>query len=98
MGLAQILTQLRAGDILFIDAIDRLPKPCNPLLSNAMTTFILHIEAGEGSQVKAVDIDLRQFTLVGATSRPSLLKHSLKNCFKQQLLLQDYPDSSSISN
>jgi Holliday junction resolvasome RuvABC ATP-dependent DNA helicase subunit len=92
--MAVVLTHLRSGDILFIDAIHRLCKPCTVLLSRAMITFALHIEA----ESKALDLALSQFMVIGATSRPSLLIDSLKQCFTQQLWLRDYPNPTSILN
>lgn len=67
--LAAILTNLQAGDVLFIDEIHRLPKAVEETLYPAMEDFALDIVLGKGPSARTIRLDLPQFTLVGATTR-----------------------------
>ncbi len=79
--LAAILTNLQAGDVLFIDEIHRLNKNVEEVLYAAMEDFKLDIVIGEGPAARAIKIDLPKFTLVGATTRVGLLANPLKDRF-----------------
>jgi Holliday junction DNA helicase RuvB len=79
--LAAILTNLQAGDILFIDEIHRLNKNVEEVLYAAMEDFKLDIIIGEGPAARAIKIDLPKFTLVGATTRVGLIANPLKDRF-----------------
>lgn len=67
--LAAILTNLQAGDVLFIDEIHRLPKAVEETLYPAMEDFALDIVLGKGPSARTIRLDLPRFTLVGATTR-----------------------------
>jgi len=79
--LAAILTNLQAGDVLFIDEIHRLNKNVEEVLYSAMEDFKLDIIIGEGVAARAIKIDLPKFTLVGATTRIGLIANPLRDRF-----------------
>ncbi len=79
--LAAILTNLKAGDVLFIDEIHRLNKMVEEILYPAMEDFALDIIIGKGPSAKSIRIDLPKFTLIGATTRAGLLGAPLRNRF-----------------
>lgn len=79
--LAAILTNLNPGDILFIDEIHRLPRIVEEILYPAMEDFGLDIVIGKGPSAKMLRIDLPKFTIIGATTRVSLLSSPLRDRF-----------------
>lgn len=79
--LAAILTNLEAGDILFIDEIHRLPKAVEEILYPAMEDFALDIIMGKGPSARTLRLDLPKFTIVGATTLASLLSAPLRDRF-----------------
>jgi len=81
--LAKILTntELRDGDVLFIDEIHRLPPQVEEVLYSAMEDFEVDIILGKGASTRSVKIPLPRFTLVGATTRAGLLTSPLRNRF-----------------
>lgn len=79
--LAAILTNLTAGDILFIDEIHRLHKTVEEVLYPAMESGKLDIIIGKGPSARTVELGLPPFTLVGATTRISLLSSPLRSRF-----------------
>ncbi len=88
--LAAILTNLQAGDVLFIDEIHRLNKNVEEVLYAAMEDFKLDIMIGEGPAARAIKIDLPKFTLVGATTRVGLIANPLKDRFGIPLRINFY--------
>jgi Holliday junction DNA helicase RuvB len=88
--LAAILTNLQAGDILFIDEIHRLNKNVEEVLYSAMEDFKLDIIIGEGPSARAIKIDLPKFTLVGATTRLGAIANPLKDRFGIPLRINFY--------
>ena len=88
--LAAILTNLQAGDILFIDEIHRLHTAVEEVLYSAMEDYKLDIIIGEGPAARAIKIDLPKFTLVGATTRIGLLTNPLRDRFGIPLRLNFY--------
>jgi Holliday junction DNA helicase RuvB len=88
--LAAVLTNLQAGDILFIDEIHRLNKNVEEVLYSAMEDFKLDIMIGEGPAARAIKIDLPKFTLVGATTRVGLIANPLKDRFGIPLRINFY--------
>ena len=88
--LAAILTNLQAGDVLFIDEIHRLNKNVEEVLYAAMEDFKLDIIIGEGPAARAIKIDLPKFTLVGATTRIGLIANPLKDRFGIPLRINFY--------
>jgi len=79
--LAAILTNLEEGDILFIDEIHRLPKIVEEILYPAMEDFTLNIVIGKGPSARTLRLELPRFTLIGATTRISLLSSPLRDRF-----------------
>ncbi|MGH8908069.1 MAG: Holliday junction branch migration DNA helicase RuvB [Egibacteraceae bacterium] len=79
--LAAILSNLEAGDVLFIDEIHRLPRAVEEILYPAMEDFTLDIVVGKGPGAKALRLPLPEFTLVGATTRTGLVTGPLRDRF-----------------
>lgn len=79
--LAAILTNLRAGDILFIDEVHRLGRAVEEILYPAMEDFVLDIVVGKGPGAKNVRLKLPRFTVVGATTRLALMTAPLRARF-----------------
>jgi len=79
--LAAILTNLEEGDILFIDEIHRMNSSIAEVLYPAMEDFALDIIIGKGPTARTVRLDLKRFTLIGATTRLSLLSAPLRDRF-----------------
>ena len=79
--LAAQLTNLDAGDVLFIDEIHRLLPPVEEILYPAMEDGKLDILIGDGPSAKSIKLDLKRFTLVGATTRAGLLTSPLRDRF-----------------
>ena len=79
--LASILTNLAAGDILFIDEIHRLSRAVEEVLYSAMEDYALDIMIGKGPTARSLRIDLPKFTLVGATTRAGQLSAPLRDRF-----------------
>ncbi|KAA0875113.1 Holliday junction branch migration DNA helicase RuvB [Nitrincola tapanii] len=78
---AALLTNLDAGDVLFIDEIHRLSPQVEEILYPAMEDYQLDIMIGEGPAARSIKIDLPPFTLVGATTRAGLLTSPLRDRF-----------------
>ncbi|MEI6157443.1 MAG: Holliday junction branch migration DNA helicase RuvB [Atribacterota bacterium] len=93
---ASVLTSLISHDVIFIDEIHRLPKPCEEILYSAMEDFSLDVLIGKGPGARTIRISLPPFTLVGATTRLSLLSAPLRNRFGITEKL-DYYDDSDLS-
>jgi holliday junction DNA helicase RuvB len=89
--LAAILTNLQAGDVLFIDEIHRLPPTVEEILYPAMEDFELDLMIGQGPAARSVRLSLPRFTLVGATTRTSLLAAPLRDRFGIVHRLEFYP-------
>lgn len=79
--LAALLTNLEAGDVLFIDEIHRLSAVVEEVLYPAMEDYQLDIMIGEGPAARSIKLDLPPFTLVGATTRAGLLTSPLRDRF-----------------
>ncbi|MFT4918439.1 MAG: Holliday junction DNA helicase RuvB [Zhongshania aliphaticivorans] len=79
--LAALLTNLDAGDLLFIDEIHRLSPNIEEILYPAMEDYQLDIMIGEGPAARSIKLDLPPFTLVGATTRAGLLTSPLRDRF-----------------
>lgn len=88
--LASILTNLTAGDILFIDEIHRLSRSVEEVLYPAMEDCALDIMIGKGPTARSIRLDLPPFTLVGATTRPGLLSAPLRDRFGIMFRLEMY--------
>lgn len=79
--LAALLTNLEAGDVLFIDEIHRLSPAIEEILYPAMEDYQLDIMIGEGPGARSIKLELPPFTLVGATTRAGLLTSPLRDRF-----------------
>ncbi|AQS59010.1 Holliday junction branch migration DNA helicase RuvB [Desulforamulus ferrireducens] len=79
--LAAILTNLNAGDVLFIDEIHRLSRAVEEILYPAMEDFALDIVLGKGPGARSIRLDLPKFTLIGATTRAGMLASPLRDRF-----------------
>jgi len=79
--LAGMLTKLRAGEILFIDEIHRIPKVVEEFLYSAMEEYKLDIMIDQGPAARSIPIKLEKFTLIGATTRQGLLSSPLLGRF-----------------
>ncbi|MDO8582352.1 MAG: Holliday junction branch migration DNA helicase RuvB [bacterium] len=79
--LAAILTNLEAGDVLFIDEIHRLNRSIEEILYPAMEEFGLDLVIGKGPAARTIRLDVPRFTLIGATTRVSLLSSPLRDRF-----------------
>lgn len=88
--LASILTGLNDGDILFIDEIHRLQRTVEEVLYPAMEDYVLDIVLGKGPAAKTLRLELPRFTLVGATTRISLLSSPMRDRFGAVYQLEFY--------
>ena len=88
--LAALLTNLAAGDILFIDEIHRLNRSVEEGLYPAMEDYALDIIVGKGPSARSIRIDLPPFTLIGATTRAGQLTAPLRDRFGVVLRLEMY--------
>ena len=89
--LAAILTNLRAGDILFIDEIHRLGRVVEEILYPAMEDYALDIVIGKGPSARSIRLSLPRFTVVGATTRLALMTAPLRARFGAIYRLDFYP-------
>lgn len=91
--LAAILTNLEAGDVLFIDEIHRMNRAVEEVLYPALEDFSLDIVVGKGPAARSIRLDIPKFTLIGATTRTGLLTGPLRDRFGIAFRLQYYtPD------
>jgi Holliday junction DNA helicase RuvB len=93
--LAAILTNLRAGDILFIDEIHRLGKAIEEVLYPAMEDYSLDIIIGKGPSARSIRLKLPRFTVIGATTRLALISSPLRARFGAVYRL-DYYDQPAM--
>jgi len=95
--LAAVLTNLEAGDVLFIDEIHRLSPVIEEVLYPALEDYQLDIMIGQGPSARTIKLDLPRFTLVGATTRIGLLSSPLRDRFGVITRLEFYtPDELAI--
>jgi Holliday junction DNA helicase RuvB len=88
--LVSILTNLKPGDVLFIDEIHRLNRVVEEVLYSAMEDFAVDIVIGKGPAARTMRINLPKFTLVGATTRLALLTGPLRDRFGAVMRLDFY--------
>jgi holliday junction DNA helicase RuvB len=93
--LAAILTNLRAGDVLFIDEVHRLGRAVEEVLYPAMEDFALDIVIGKGPSARSIRLKLPHFTIVGATTRLALVTAPLRARFGAVYRL-DYYDLAAM--
>jgi len=79
--LVAILSSLTSHEILFIDEIHRLPKNLEEILYSAMENFCVDVIIGQGAGAKSIRLPLQHFTLIGATTKTSLLSAPLQTRF-----------------
>ena len=79
--LAAILTNLRKGDVLFIDEIHRLGRAVEEILYPAMEDYALDIVIGKGPTARSIRLHLPRFTIIGATTRIALMTSPLRARF-----------------
>ncbi len=84
------LTNAEEGSVLFIDEIHRLPKTVEEFMYPAMEDFRIDIVLGEGVNARTVNMALRPFTLIGATTRTGLLSAPLRDRFQVREHLEFY--------
>jgi Holliday junction DNA helicase RuvB len=94
--LAGLLTNLGAGDVLFIDEIHRLSPIVEEYLYSAMEDYRIDIVLDKGPAARSIQIDLNPFTLIGATTRSGLLTSPLRARFGIQCHLEYY-DSAMLA-
>lgn len=95
--LASILTNLNAGDVLFIDEIHRLSHTVEEVLYPAMEDYALDIIIGKGPSARSIRVDIPKFTLIGATTRAGMLSSPLRDRFGISFRLEMYtPEQLSL--
>lgn len=87
---ASIISNLKENDILFIDEIHRLKPVVEEVLYTAMEDFAIDIIIGKGSSARSMRIDLPKFTLIGATTKVSMLSSPLRDRFGNVFHFQSY--------
>ncbi len=90
--LAALLTNLKQGDILFIDEIHRLSRQVEEILYPAMEDYNLDIIMGKGPSARSIRLPLPSFTLIGATTRAGQLTSPLRDRFGNLYRLEMYSD------
>ena len=91
--LAALLTNLEENDVLFIDEIHRLSPVVEEILYPALEDYSIDIMIGEGAAARSVKLDLKPFTLVGATTRAGMLTNPLRDRFGIVSRLEFYTPS-----
>ena len=95
--MASLLTQVKAGDVLFIDEVHRLGKIVEEILYPAMEDYSLSWVMGKGLQAQSINLKIEPFTLVGATTRYSMLSAPLRDRFGSVYRL-DYYDLPAMKS
>jgi Holliday junction DNA helicase RuvB len=92
------LTNLEEHTVLFIDEIHRLPKAVEEYLYTAMEDFRLDIVLGEGINARTINLRLKRFTLIGATTRAGMLSAPLRDRFatREHLGFYSLPELTEI--
>ncbi len=84
------LTNAEANSVLFIDEIHRLPKAVEEFMYPAMEDFRIDLSLGEGVNARTINMQLRPFTLIGATTRAGLISGPLRDRFVMREHLEFY--------
>ncbi|MBU0998952.1 Holliday junction branch migration DNA helicase RuvB [Patescibacteria group bacterium] len=95
--LASILTNLAAGDILFIDEIHRLNKMVEEILYPAMESGVLDIIIGKGPSARTIQLDLPPFTLIAATTRVAMVSSPLRSRFSGGVFRLEFYSNEEIA-
>lgn len=88
--LASLLTNLQAGDVLFIDEIHRMRPAIEEVLYSAMEDYALDLVIGKGPSARSMRIDLQPFTLIGATTKVGAVSMPLRDRFIHNFKLSFY--------
>ena len=88
--LLPFLTNLEEGSILFIDEIHRMPRVVEEFIYPAMEDFRIDIVLGEGMSARTISMQLKRFTLIGATTRSGMLSGPMRDRFKMHEHLEFY--------
>src|SRR5262245_22594254 len=88
--LLPFLTNVEDGSVLFIDEIHRLPRVVEEFLYPAMEDFRIDIVLGEGVNARTISMNLKHFTLIGATTRSGMLSGPMRDRFKMHEHLEFY--------
>ncbi|MGY3724727.1 Holliday junction DNA helicase subunit RuvB [Granulicatella balaenopterae] len=92
--LIALLNDLKAGDVLFIDEIHRLPRVVEEMLYSAMEDFYVDIIVGQGPTAHPVHFPLPPFTLIGATTRAGVLSAPMRDRFGIMAHMEYYDESA----
>jgi Holliday junction DNA helicase RuvB len=95
--LASILTNLSAGDILFIDEIHRLNKAIEEVLYPAMESGTLDIIIGKGPSARTIQLELPPFTLIAATTRIAMISSPLRSRFSGGVFKLEFYTNDEIA-
>ena len=88
--LAAILTNIKEGDVIFIDEIHRLSHVVEEVMYPAMEDYEIDIIIGKGPSARSIRLELPKFTLVGATTRAGLLTSPLRDRFGMSMRFDFY--------
>src|SRR6478672_8258292 len=88
--LLPFLTNLEEGSVLFIDEIHRMPRVVEEFIYPAMEDFRVDIVLGEGMNARTISMQLKRFTLIGATTRGGMLSGPMRDRFKMHEHLEVY--------
>ena len=88
--LLPFLTNVEEGSILFIDEIHRMPRVVEEFIYPAMEDFRIDIVLGEGMNARTISMQLKRFTLIGATTRSGMLSGPMRDRFKMHEHLEFY--------
>ena len=90
MDVMPYLTNAVEGSILFIDEIHRLPKPVEEFIYPVMEDFRVDVVLGEGMSARTINLPLKKFTIIGATTRSGMLSGPLRDRFHMHEHLEFY--------
>lgn len=88
--LLPFLTNLEEGSVLFIDEIHRMPRIVEEFIYPAMEDYRIDIVLGEGMNARTITMQLKRFTLIGATTRSGMLSGPMRDRFKMHEHLEFY--------
>lgn len=94
--LAQTLTNLKEGDVLFIDEVHRMSADVEEFLYSAMEDYFISIRLEKGTQGRTMNIPLKRFTLIAATTREGLLTEPFMARFTIIEKLEPYPEAEVV--
>ncbi len=90
MDVMPFLTNATEGSILFIDEIHRLPKTVEEFIYPVMEDFRVDVVLGEGMSARTINLPLKKFTIIGATTRSGMLSGPLRDRFQMHEHLEFY--------